>query len=150
MAPDPAGWAPEDDRPGLLRPGHLAGDFLNAPQWEVQEQSDGLLRLGIELPDHVRNPRGQLFGGFAGTYIDIVALSTLHASEPGPATWYATTSMHIDYLAPVTGPHFVAEGRVVASPGRNRAVDVTLTADDGTPAVLARVLLRAVPPAPTP
>ena len=56
----------------------------------------------------MRNPRGQLFGGFTPTYVDLVALATAFAGAaqvPRPA-WLATTSMSVDYFEPVVGPRF--------------------------------------------
>src|SRR5262249_47203634 len=73
-------WASR--RPGqLLGKGHPAGDFLEAYDWHVLEESPGVLRIRAHLPAHVRNPRGQLFGGFTPTYVDLVALFTVRAGE---------------------------------------------------------------------
>ena len=57
----------------------MAGDFLEAYDWTVLEERVGFLRLDAGLPDHVKNPRGQLFGGFTPTYVDLVALNTVRA-----------------------------------------------------------------------
>jgi acyl-coenzyme A thioesterase PaaI-like protein len=85
--------------------GHPAGDFLEAWAWDLLEESDGHLRVSAHLPDHVRNPRGQLFGGFTPTYVDLIALFTVHSRIRRAAAtghrWLATTSMRIDYLAPI-------------------------------------------------
>ena len=63
----------------LIGRGHPAGDFLQAHDWRVVEERIGFLRLDVHLPDHVRNPRGQLFGGFTPAYVDLVALFTVRA-----------------------------------------------------------------------
>ena len=74
----PMPWsAPEPGR--LMGRGHMAGDFLEAYDWTVLEERVGFLRLDAGLPDHVKNPRGQLFGGFTPTYVDLVALNTVRA-----------------------------------------------------------------------
>src|SRR4029078_13278189 len=119
-------WASR--RPGqLLGKGHPAGDFLEAYHWTGLEESPGVLRVRAHLPAHVKNPRGQLFGGFTPTYIDLVALLTVRtAPTPGRTaapTWLATTNMRFDYLEPVLGPRFVIESRLLKSRGRTRVVD---------------------------
>jgi hypothetical protein len=58
----------------LLGTGHPAGDFLEAHEWTVLQETEGFLRIHAHLPAQVRNPRGQLFGGFAPTYVDLVAI----------------------------------------------------------------------------
>jgi acyl-coenzyme A thioesterase PaaI-like protein len=137
-----------DDQPQrrlAIRPGHAAGDFLGAPDWEVLEEARGYLRVGVDLPGHVLNPRGQLFGGFTGAYVDLIGLLTVFAGDTPDDSrrWLATTGMRIDYLAPVTGPRFVVEGRVTARRGRTRVVDVRFFADgDDEPTVLATITLR--------
>ncbi len=93
----------------LIGRGHPAGDFLEAYAWDLLEAGDGHLRVRAHLPEHVKNPRGQLFGGFTPTYVDMIALMTVHAGEDrtkGPRHWLATTNMRIDYFEPITGPHF--------------------------------------------
>jgi acyl-coenzyme A thioesterase PaaI-like protein len=123
----------------LFQPGHAAGDFLGAPRWDVISQSPGFLRLGVDLPEHVLNPRGQLFGGFTGTYVDLVALATAHAGPSEERVWLATTSMRIEYLAPLVG-------LLKASRGRTRVIDVTFLGDDDEePAVLATATMRQLP-----
>src|SRR6266545_1894315 len=73
-------WAPPP--PGrLVGRGHPAGDFLEAWAWDLLDEAPGYLRIEAELPHHVRNPRGQLFGGFTPTYVDLLALFTVRAGE---------------------------------------------------------------------
>lgn len=111
---DSFGW--RHPPPGrLIGRGHPAGDFVEAHDWELLEESDGRLRISAHLPDRVKNPRGQLFGGFTPTYVDLVALFTARAGrgwDNGPH-WMATTNMRVDYLAPVTGPKFFLDSVVV-------------------------------------
>ena len=67
-----------------------------------------MLKIRAHLPAHVRNPRGQLFGGFTPTYVDLVALFTVRAGEPRIEerlrTWLATTNLRVDYFEPIVGP----------------------------------------------
>jgi acyl-coenzyme A thioesterase PaaI-like protein len=107
-------WAPPVEGK-LMGRGHPVGDFLEAYDWDLLEQRDGLLRVAAHLPAQVKNPRGHLFGGFTGTYVDFLALHTFWAGrEPRPGNpWLATVNMRIDYFAPVVGARFVMEGRVV-------------------------------------
>jgi len=131
----------------LVGRGHPAGDFLEAFDWEVLERAPGALRLDVALPAHVKNPRGQLFGGFTPTYVDLVALFTTHAGESWPegrpVNWLATTSMRLDYFEPIVGPRFVIESNVEKRRGRTVFV-VTRFFQDGELAVHAVTTMRAV------
>jgi len=122
---------PEPGR--LIGKGHPAGDFLAAYEWSVLEERPGYLRIEAGLPDRVRNPRGQLFGGFTPTYVDMVALRTVHAGlDPATRanTWLATTNMRVDYFEPITGPTFVIESEVEKRRGRTCFVVTRFFQDD--------------------
>ena len=132
----------------LMGPGHTAGDFLEAPAWDVLEQSAGVLRLRAHLPDRVKNPAGQLFGGFTPTYVDLVAVFTVRSGEPPSEafrSWLATTSMRVDYFAPVVGPRFLIDSRLVTRHGRTALVETRFFDPDDTLAVFAVTTLRDVP-----
>lgn len=135
-------WAhPEPGR--LVGRGHTAGDFLEAWDWNVEERSDGVLRVRCRLPEHVKNPRGQLFGGFTPTYVDMVALFTVRST--GERTgWLATTNMRIDYFEPITGPEFSIESRLVKARGRTHFVETRFLQEEVL-AVFAVTTLRAIP-----
>src|SRR5579884_2889802 len=68
MSEDNANFPPRrwvQPPPGrLVGRGHPAGDFLEAWKWDLREEGPGYLLIEADLPAHVRNPRGQLFGGF--------------------------------------------------------------------------------------
>jgi acyl-coenzyme A thioesterase PaaI-like protein len=137
-------WAtPEPGR--LLGRGHPAGDFLEAYDWSVLDERVGYLRIECGLPQRVKNPRGQLFGGFTPTYVDLVALMTVRAGPErlagGPRRWLATTSMRLDYFEPITGPHFVIESEREKQRGRTNFI-LTRFIQDGELAVLAATTLR--------
>ena len=99
----------------LIGRGHAAGDFLEAYDWTVVERSRDTLIVDAHLPAHATNPRGQLFGGFTGAYVDLVALHTVRqelATDEVPFPWLATLNMRIDYFAPVNG-NVRIESRVI-------------------------------------
>ncbi|MDQ2754337.1 MAG: PaaI family thioesterase [Actinomycetota bacterium] len=137
----------QDVPPGrLVGRGHPAGDFLRAHEWDLLEQSYGLLRIEAALHDHLKNPMGQLFGGFTPTYVDMVALFTVHAGENRSAEhrrWLATTNMRVDYFEPITGPRFVMESKLEKRRGRTCFVS-TRFLQDGELAVYALTTIREV------
>jgi acyl-coenzyme A thioesterase PaaI-like protein len=136
-------WAaPEPGR--LVGRGHPAGEFLEAWRWDILEERAGYLRIDVQLPEQVKNPRGQLFGGFTPTYVDLVALFTVRAGPDrltAERRWLATTSMRVDYFEPITGPTFVIESTLDKSRGRTRFV-TTRFIQDGELAVLAATTMR--------
>lgn len=137
---------PEPGR--LVGRGHPAGDFLEAWKWDVVDESPGYLRVQAHLPQHVKNPRGQLFGGFTPTYVDLIALFTTRAGperlQPRHAgSWMATTNMRVDYFEPIVGPTFVLDSRLEKKRGRTHFV-VTRFLQDDELAVLAATTMRAV------
>ena len=130
----------------------MTSSFFQAFERVVVFEEAGFLRLDIRLPDHVRNPRGQLFGGFTPTYVDLVSLYTVRAgpdrATAGANRWFATTNMRIDYFEPILGPKFVIESQLEKSRGRTHMV-VTRFFQDDVLAVLALTTLRETPPAKT-
>ncbi len=132
----------------LVGRGHQAGDFLEAYEWLVLDEAKGYLKIQAHLPDHALNPRGQLFGGFTPTYVDMVALFTVRAG-PGrldpevPRGWLATTNMRIDYFEPILGPTFIIESKVEKHRGRTVFV-ATQFFQDGELAVHALTTMREI------
>lgn len=126
--------APEPGR--LMGRGHPAGDFLEAYRWDVLVEEPGHLRISCHLPAHVLNPRGQLFGGFTPTYVDMIALRTVRAGQSETwgdqrsRAWMATTNMRIDYFEPILGPRFEVDSRLEKSRGRTRFVTARFFQDD--------------------
>ena len=130
--------------PGLFRRGHPAGDFLEAWAWDLLEEGDGFIKVQAHVPDRARNPRGQLFGGFTPTYVDLIALATTHrrAQVHGmERQWLATTNMHVDYFKPILGPKFIMESRHETQNGRTHLV-LTRFLQDGELAVHAATTMR--------
>ncbi|MGC9960610.1 MAG: hotdog domain-containing protein [Acidimicrobiales bacterium] len=133
----------------LIGRGHPAGDFLEAYDWDLLERREGYLKLGVSsLPDRVKNPRGQLFGGFTPTYVDVVALFTVFAGQDktrwSSGSWLATTNMRIDYFAPIVGPSFVIESTEEHQRGRTHFV-ATRFFQGSELAVFALTTMRRVP-----
>ncbi len=146
-APFVRAWA--ERKPGqLIGKGHPAGDFLEAYDWKVLEEEAGLLRIHAHLPEHVRNPRGQLFGGFTPTYVDLVALFTVRAGarevEARFRSWLPTTNMRVDYFEPIMGPVFVMESRLIKKRGRTDFVETLFLDADDQLAVFAVTTMREV------
>ena len=136
-------------QPGqLIGRGHPAGDFLEAHEWQVVEEGDGFLRVRAHVPAHVKNPRGQLFGGFTPTYVDLVALFTVRAGEQRQEyrfrTWLATTNMRVDYFEPIVGPQFSIESRLLKKRRRTNIVETRFFDPEDTLAVFALTTLREV------
>ncbi len=141
----PGRWVSRDpDR--LIEPGHNAGDFLDAPNWRLLEESTGFIKVEATMPERLKNPRGQLFGGFTPTYVDLISLLTVRAGpqRTNPETdreWLSTINMRVDYLAPLVGPSFVISSQLVHRTARIAVVDAQFFAGD-TLAVLAHTTLR--------
>ena len=137
----------------LVAPGHAAGDVLRAYEWRMLDRSPGRLVIDAELPDALKNPQGQLFGGFTPTYVDFVSIFTLHTLDPesdptSPKTWVTTLNMRIDYFEPIVGPTFSVEGEVVNQRGLNALVSTKFWQGDGDSRVMAAhalTTLRQVP-----
>jgi acyl-coenzyme A thioesterase PaaI-like protein len=108
----------------LLGRGHPAGEFLQAHEWRVLEHSSGRYRIEAHLPEHVKNPSGQLFGGFTPTYVDLLALRTAHSVLAPGTRGLSTVNLHVDYFDPVLDARFLLDSRVVHSRGRIHLVEV--------------------------
>jgi acyl-coenzyme A thioesterase PaaI-like protein len=149
MSPDaaPAMRAWRQPPPGrVIGRGHPAGDFLEAFEWRLLEERDGFLRIECPLPSQVLNPRGQLFGGFTPTYVDMIALMTVNAGSDrstGPRQWLATTNMRVDYFEPILGPTFVVESELEKRRGRTCFV-ITRFFQDEVLAAYAVTTMRAL------
>jgi acyl-coenzyme A thioesterase PaaI-like protein len=148
-SPPPVVCAWRARQPGqLIGRGHPAGDFLEAYEWQVLDEGAGFLRIRAHVPAHVRNPRGQLFGGFTPTYVDLLALFTVRAGESRLEqrfrTWLATTNMRVDYFEPIVGPQFVMESRLIKKRGRTNFVETRFFDPADTLAVFALTTLREV------
>lgn len=121
----------EEDQPLFLREGHSAGDLLEARLWTKLKVARGHVEVRAHLPGHLLNPRQQLFGGFTGTYVDMMSIwvtRTLGSAEQ-PINWSSTVNMRIDYFEPVLGPQFRLVGKLVKD-GRSTCLISTEFIDD--------------------
>lgn len=151
-----AGDPPNGDRPWaepepgrLVAKGHGAGDVLEAWKWRVVEQARGLLVVEADLPDRLKNPQGQLFGGFTTTYVDFVSLYTVHSADEdrdptSPRSWLTTINLRCDYYEPIMGPTFLIRGELVNQKGLTSLVS-TKFLDGDTMLAHGLTTLRAIP-----
>ena len=131
-------------QPIFMKPGHCAGDLVEASQWKILAEEPGRVELDVHLPAQLLNPRGQLFGGFTGTYVDMVSLYTVRTLFRGEAgfTWASTINMRIDYLQPVTGPRFRLTGELISDGRTTSLVATTFHDQAGEKLVYAITTLR--------
>lgn len=132
------------DRPIFLKQGHNAGDLLEAREWTILREQKGLVEVEAHLPDHLLNPRDQLFGGFTGTYVDMISIWTVRSLFDSQESfqWSATVNMRIDYFAPVLGPRFRLRGELIKD-GRSTCLVAAHFEDlDGNKLVYAIATLR--------
>ncbi len=133
-----------DDRPLFMRPGHSAGELVEASEWKILREERGLVEVEAHLPSQVLNPRGQLFGGFTGTYVDMISLYTCRTlnEDSSASPWSATVNMRIDYFAPVLGPRFNLLGELINDGRSTCLIATTFSALDGEKLVYAITTLR--------
>jgi acyl-coenzyme A thioesterase PaaI-like protein len=133
----------------LVAKGHGAGDVLEAWKWKILDESPGLLIVEAHLPDQLKNPQGQLFGGFTPTYVDFVSLYTVHtgSGDNDPTSerhWLTTINMRCDYYEPIVQPTFVIRGELVNQRGLTSLV-ATKFFQGEVMAAHAITTLRALP-----
>ena len=132
------------ERPIFLKPGHNAGDLVESTSWKILTEERGLVEVEAHLPEHLLNPRNQLFGGFTGTYVDIISIFTCRTlfDDENAFKWSVTVNMRIDYFAPVLGPTFRLRGELI-NDGRTTCLVATHFLDlDGNKLVYAITTLR--------
>jgi len=142
---DSAPWTkPEPGR--LVGRGHAAGDLLEAHAWDVLESREGYLRVRAHLPARLKNPQGQLFGGFTPTYVDFLAIHTWWAGRPATPghPWLATLNMRLDYFEPITSEHFEMSGRVLNQRGSLSWLECQFFDPEGILAAHALITLKAI------
>jgi len=104
--------------------GHGPGDILEAWKWRLVEREAGLVVVEAHLPEQLKNPQGQLFGGFTTSYVDFVSLHT--------------------YFEPILGPTFTIRGELVNKRGLTSLVS-TKFFNDGTMLAHGLTTMRQVP-----
>jgi acyl-coenzyme A thioesterase PaaI-like protein len=115
-----------NETPIFMKPGHSAGDLVESSKWKVLTEERGLVEVDVHLPAHLLNPRDQLFGGFTGTYVDMISIYTVRTlfTEESQFKWSSTVNMRIDYFAPVLGPRFLLRGELIKD-GRSTCLIAT-------------------------
>lgn len=134
-----------DPAPGrVMGPGHPVGDLLRGPEWTIVEEREGYFKIEVPLVDSAKNYRGHLFGGFAPTYVDLIALRTVSAGRSLDVEhgWLVTVNMRVDFFDPVTGPTFVIESEIVHRRGKTILVQTKFHDHDGKMLVFAITTLR--------
>ena len=134
----------DSSRPIFLRPGHNAGDLVETSKWKILTEEPGLVEVDAHLQQHLLNPRNQLFGGFTGTYVDMISIYTVRTlfKSQQEFKWSATVNMRIDYFAPVLGPRFLLKGELIKD-GRSTCLVATHFTDmDGNKLVYAITTMR--------
>ena len=150
MNPHPNPQPSATTEPGqLIAPGHRAGDLLEAYNWLIVTEAPGKLRVRAHLPERLKNPQGQLFGGFTPTYVDLVSLFTVHAGETDadpatPRNWLTTINMRCDYFEPIVNDTFEILGEIVNRRGLTISVSTKFFQGE-TMAAHALTTIREVP-----
>ena len=122
------------DKPIFLKPGHNAGDLVEAHKWTVLREEKGVVEVDAHLPKHLLNPRDQLFGGFHGTYVDMMSIYAARSmsSDADTFRWSTTINMRIDYFAPVEGDRFFLKSEVIKNGRSTLLVSTTFSDAEGS------------------
>ena len=132
------------DKPIFLKSGHNAGDLVEAYKWKVIREEEGIVEVEAHLPKHLLNPRDQLFGGFHGTYVDMMSIYAARSisSQAGAFRWSTTINMRIDYFSPVEGDRFFLKSEVIKDGRSTLLVSTTFTDTEGSKLVYAITTLK--------
>lgn len=123
---------------------HISTQFA-VDRWNVLAESPGYVKLRVPLLSHLKNRRGQLFGGYTPAYVDMLAYRVARSgSVDGSDSFFATTSMRVDYLEAIIGDEFELECRLLKARGRNAITETRFLQDDAL-AVFAVTTLLALP-----
>ena len=122
------------DKPIFLKPGHNAGDLVEAHKWTVLREEKGVVEVDAHLPKHLLNPRDQLFGGFHGTYVDMMSIYAARSmsSDADAFRWSTTITMRIDYFLPVEGDRFFLKSEVIKNGRTTLLVSTTFSDSEGS------------------
>ena len=122
------------DKPIFLKSGHNAGDLVEAHKWTVLREEKGVVEVDAHLPKHLLNPRDQLFGGFHGTYVDMMCIYAARSmsSDADAFRWSTTINMRIDYFAPVEGDRFFLKSEVIKNGRSTLLVSTTFSDAEGS------------------
>jgi len=130
-------------RSGAGSPSHLEEHF-DLANWSILIDEPGRLRVEVPVLPRLRNPRGQLFGGYTPAYADIMAFRVargMNGNVADPSTWYATTGMRVDYLEAIVADSFEIECTMLRARGRNRITETSFFQDGQLAAFAVTTLL---------
>lgn len=117
-------------------------NFLEANQWVLQQIGKGQLEVQCQLPEHVLNSAGMLFGGFTPTYVDLIAIWAAMTTLENTTAWMITVNMRVDYFEPIVPPGFHAVARVLNIRKRDYFVETRFEDEKGILLANGLVTLR--------
>ena len=117
-------WENEPASPDVLASTEQSAiaTHFDVANWKTIADEPGYLRVEVPLHPWLRNPRGQLFGGFTPSYADILASRVARSRDDtidDRSIWYATTGMRVDYLEPIVDDRFQIECQLVSARGKS-------------------------------
>jgi acyl-coenzyme A thioesterase PaaI-like protein len=125
------------------------GVQFDVANWRVLAEEPGHVRVEVPLHPWLRNPLGQLFGGFTPAYADMLAFRVAKSGDLTPRdapTWYATTGMRVDYLEPITADHFQVECQLLKARGKSILTEARFYQDEVLAAFAVTTILVTTPP----
>jgi acyl-coenzyme A thioesterase PaaI-like protein len=111
--------------PGGLPLGSI-GEHFDVANWKIITDEPGCMRVEVPLHPWLRNPLGQLFGGFTPSYADILSTRVVRGSDRvlrESSIWYATTGVRVDYLEPIVDDSFQIECQLLKARGKSMLVE---------------------------
>jgi acyl-coenzyme A thioesterase PaaI-like protein len=128
--------------------GSIAAQF-DVANWKVLSEQPGFVRVDVPLHPWLRNPLGQLFGGFTASYADMLTFRVARSGDlttRDSSSWYATTGMRVDYLEPITAEHFQVECHLLKARGKSILTEARFYQDDVLAAFAVTTMLVTIPP----
>jgi acyl-coenzyme A thioesterase PaaI-like protein len=128
--------------------GSIATQF-DVTNWKVLAEAPGFVRVEVPLHPWLRNPLGQLFGGYTPSYADMLAYRVARSGDTTPrdaATWFATTGMRVDYLEPITAEHFQIECQLLKSRSKSMLTEAKFFQGDVLAAFAVTTILVTTRP----
>jgi acyl-coenzyme A thioesterase PaaI-like protein len=134
---------PRDHAPGSS----AIGTHFDVANWKTLAEASGFVRVEIPLLPWLKNPLGQLFGGFTPAFADILAARVVRSGGSIPkdsAIWYATTGMRVDYLEPIVNPTFEVECQLLRARGKSMLIEARFYQEQALAAFAVTTML-AIP-----
>jgi acyl-coenzyme A thioesterase PaaI-like protein len=125
------------------------GIQFDVANWKVLTEEPGFVRVEVPLHRWLRNPLGQLFGGFTPSYADMLAYRVARSGDSTPrdsTSWFATTGMRVDYLEPIIAEHFQIECQLLKSRGKSMLTEARFYQGDVLAAFAVTTILVTTRP----